>query len=76
MAARRGQEASGDQGPTDKQMNTAEGIKWSQFSEIVGDRWATELLMKWDVIVVLLVQQHKDKETPWFLRGLVYWSSY
>lgn len=58
MVAQLDQGAGGDQGPTDKQMNTVAGIKWRQLSEIGADRWATELLMKCDVILVLLVQQH------------------
>lgn len=55
-----------DQLATDKQTKTVAGIKWRQLSEIVADRWASELIMKCDVIVVLLVQPHKDKVTLWF----------
>lgn len=65
MGAQLDQGAGGDQGSTDKQMNTVAGIKWWQLSEIEADRWATELLMKCDVILVLLVQKHKDKVALW-----------
>lgn len=54
MAAQQDQGPGGDQGPTEKQMNTVAGIKWRQLSELAADRW--ELLMKRDVILLLLVQ--------------------
>lgn len=72
MAAQLDPGAGVDQGPSDKQMNTVAGIKWRQLSEMVADRWTTELLMKCEVILVLLVQQHKDKVTLCFPRGLVF----
>lgn len=72
MAAQLDRGAGGDQRPTDKQTNTVAGIKWRQLSEIVADRWAAELLMKCVVILVLLVEQHKDKVALWFPRRLVY----